>query len=319
MIENAPMVPLLELADPAVWIGLACVAAFILVSSLVVVFHPRLRERRRVREAILSWWPVTVVGALATLLGPRSAALVLGLVSAGLVREGLALLNLPPAVHRDHLRLGLATAVIVHAMMLVDGGLATTLAFAAAFMALPLLQLVRHGSDDFIRRAGGSAWVIAASVGLFSFIARILVDGDGGPHGRPGVGYAFLVLVMMADALQYIGGKLLGRRPLVPRVSPAKTWEGLLFGVFGCTMLGSSIAPIYLGVPALVGAAIGALTCVLGLCGDLIVSGWKRDAGVKDSGSLLPGQGGLLDRGDSLLFVAPWFYLLVATRIGGVP
>lgn len=306
---------LLEPAAPGVWIGIGWVAAFILASSLVAALHPRLRDNQRVKAAIFSWWPVMLVFGLATLLGPLLAAVVLGVISVGLVREGIGLLGLTPEARRLHVRLGGLAAIAVHALVLVDGALATTVALAAAFAAAPVLHLLRCGPEGFVRAAGGAAWVIAATVGLFSFAARTLVDGAG-PLGGPGAGYLFFLLVMMADATQFIGGKAFGRRPLAPRVSPRKTWEGLLFGLFVCTALGGQLAPVYLGLGAAAGAAIGAATCLLGLAGDLVVSGWKRDAGVKDAGNLLPGQGGLLDRCDSVLFVAPWFYLLVVAPIG---
>lgn len=311
--------PLLEPAALPVWIGFAWVAAFILAASLIATFHPRLRDKPSVRAAIYSWWPVMFAGSLATLLGPLAAVVVLGLVSAGLVREGLGVLGLAPAARRLHLRLGVAAAVLVHALVLVDGALATTAAFALALAVGPVLHLLACGPEGFVRAAGGAAWVLAATVGMFSFAARTLVDAGGGPFAGPGAGFVFLLLVMMADAIQFFGGKLFGRRPLAPRVSPRKTWEGLLFGVFVCTCLGGHVAPIYLGIGAAAGAALGAAICVLGLCGDLVVSGWKRDAGVKDTGAVLPGMGGLLDRCDSVLFVAPWYFLLVVTKIGAVP
>lgn len=310
--------PWIEFAAPTVWIGVCGIVAFMGVSSLFVLMHPRLRGNRKVKDAIFSWWPVMFVASLAALLGPLMTALVLALVSVGLVREGIGLLGLPAAAHRLHVGLGALAAIVVHALVLVDGALATTVALAIALAVAPVLHLLSFGPDGFVRAAGGAAWVLAATVGLFSFAARTLIEG-GGPFGGPGAGYVFFVLVMMADALQFLGGKLFGRRPLVPRVSPRKTWEGFLFGMFACTAIGMQIAPIFLGVSAGAGALLGALTCVLGLVGDLVVSGWKRDAGVKDAGNLLPGQGGLLDRCDSVLFVAPWYFLLVATRLGGVP
>lgn len=301
-----------EFAPPGVWIGLGWVIAFLGASSLFVSLHPRLRAHAKVRAAILSWWPVMFVASLAVLLGPAMTAVVLAMVSAALVREGIRLLALPEPQRRLHVWIGGAAAVLVHGLALVDGSLATTLGFAAALAVAPVLHLLVFGTDNFVRAAGGSLWVLAAAVGMFSFAARTAL-------ADPSAAFVFFLLVMMSDALQFLGGKLFGRRPLVPRVSPRKTWEGLLFGVFACATLGGQIAPVYLGLAPALGFALGAGLCVLGLLGDLVVSAWKRDAGVKDSGDVLPGQGGLLDRCDSLIFAAPWFYLLVTARIGAVP
>lgn len=307
---------LLEVAAAEVWIGVGWVVAFLAASSLTVRVHPRLREKLKVRAAIDSWWPVMLVTSLATLLGPLAAALVLGAVSAGLVREGLGLLALPEAVRRTHLGIGATAALVVHGLLLVDGELATRAGLAAALAVVPAVHVLVFGTENFVRAAGGAAWVIAACVGLFSCVGRTLVGTTGGPYEGPGAGFVFFALVMMADATQFAGGKIFGRRPLAPRVSPRKTREGLLFGLFVVTTLGGQLGPAYLGTSAAAGAALGAGLCLLGLCGDLVVSGWKRDAGVKDSGALLPGQGGLLDRCDSLIFAAPWYYALVASQVG---
>ncbi len=195
------------------------------------------------------------------------------------------------------------------------GALATTLAVALPMLVVPALQLGLEGSDGFVRSAGGAQWVLLSTVGMFSFCAR-LVTGEGvSGHGGQGAGYVFFVLVMMSDATQWVGGKLLGRHALIPRVSPRKTWEGFLFGVAACALVGAAMAPSLMGASRALGAALGASVVSLGLLGDLIASGWKRDAGVKDSGAVIPGQGGLLDRSDSILFVAPWFYAFVVASL----
>ncbi len=310
------MSPLFEVAAPEVWVGYGLVVAFVAVSSAVVVLHPRLRGRPRVRGAVLSWWPVSFVAALATLCGSLMSALVLAIVSAALAREALRLLRLPGPRARLHVRVAAAAAIVSHALVLVDGAWATTVALAVALAVAPVLHLMAFGASDFVREAGGAAWVTAAAVGLFSFVARTEIV-VGGPFGGPGAAFVFFVLVMMSDAMQYVGGKLFGRHVLLSRVSPGKTWEGLLFGLFVCTTLGACVTPRYLGLAPGWGAGLGAAICLLGLCGDLVASAWKRDAGVKDSSDLLPGQGGLLDRCDSVLFAAPWYYLLVASRLGG--
>lgn len=304
---------LIHVAPWPLWIALAWVYGFIAVSSLVAMAIPKVRRSPALRAPVLGWWPVSFVGTLAVYFGPLPSVVVLAAVSVGVFREALALVALPPRLHRAVWAFGVALAVAVHALMLVDGALATTLAVALPMLVVPALQLGLEGSDGFVRSAGGAQWVMLSTVGMFSFCAR-LVTGDGGSaHGGQGAGFVFFVLVMMADATQWVGGKLLGRHPLIPRVSPKKTWEGFLFGVAACALVGASMAPSLMGASRALGAALGASVVTLGLLGDLIASGWKRDAGVKDSGAVIPGQGGLLDRCDSILFVAPWFYALVVS------
>ena len=119
-----------------------------------------------------------------------------------------------------------------------------------------------------------------------------------------------LVVVWATDVCAYLVGRSLGGPKLAPRVSPGKTWSGLLGGVAGASALGG-LAALVLGVGGWLAAVLGGALAVVGQAGDLFESALKRRAGVKDSGRLIPGHGGLLDRIDGLLFAAPAFAGLV--------
>jgi phosphatidate cytidylyltransferase len=128
-------------------------------------------------------------------------------------------------------------------------------------------------------------------------------------------GYTIVSLfasIWVCDTAAYFGGLTFGRHRLFERVSPKKSWEGAIFGFFGAllTMLvARSTVLDYLRMQDAV--VIGALVGVFGQLGDLIESRFKRDAGVKDSSAIIPGHGGVYDRFDSLVFVAPIVYLYV--------
>ncbi len=116
-----------------------------------------------------------------------------------------------------------------------------------------------------------------------------------------------LLLVWACDSFAYYFGRRFGRHALAPVVSPKKTWEGSIAGFAGATIFGA-VAGTWWFLPELgpaMGAAAGALASTAGQLGDLVESLWKRGAGVKDSGTFLPGHGGFYDRIDSLLFAAP--------------
>lgn len=118
-----------------------------------------------------------------------------------------------------------------------------------------------------------------------------------------------LAVVMVADTVAFFVGHALGRRPLAPGLSPAKTVEGALGGLCGGAVGALAVRRLGLpAVPALDAAALGVVAAALGVCGDLVESRVKRWAGTKDSGSLFPGHGGVLDRLDSLLLAGPALY-----------
>jgi phosphatidate cytidylyltransferase len=121
----------------------------------------------------------------------------------------------------------------------------------------------------------------------------------------------FLTIVI-SDSAQYYGGRLTGRRPLSPTISPKKTVEGAIAGVMAAMIATPVLAAwIFPGRPIWAGALLGLLLALTGIAGDLFESLLKRSAGVKDSSGLIPGHGGMLDRIDSLLFAGPVYYLFL--------
>jgi phosphatidate cytidylyltransferase len=121
-----------------------------------------------------------------------------------------------------------------------------------------------------------------------------------------------IATVAVSDTAQYYAGRTFGRRPLAPRRSPNKTVEGALGGFIvapvALVVAGGSWLP---GIPPLRLALLGVLLVAAGMIGDLFESMLKRAAGMKDSGALIPGHGGVLDRIDALLFAAPVFYFFI--------
>ncbi len=143
----------------------------------------------------------------------------------------------------------------------------------------------------------------------------LLFRPDPGPAWNPRPGHevlAVLLVVWASDSCAYFAGKALGRHRLLPRLSPGKTLEGFIAGLAGPVLLMLLAGPALLpGRSGAFCAAAGVLLAVAGMAGDLFESLLKRSAGVKDSSTLLPGHGGVLDRIDSLLTAFPVWYLLV--------
>jgi phosphatidate cytidylyltransferase len=128
-----------------------------------------------------------------------------------------------------------------------------------------------------------------------------------------------LILVWSTDTFAYYTGKSIGKKPLAPKVSPKKTWEGAIGGVAGAFLVAIVLKLLVLDFLLWADVAIIALiTGIVSQLGDLAESRLKRSAGVKDSGTILPGHGGVLDRLDALIVAVPlvYLYLLAAGRIG---
>jgi phosphatidate cytidylyltransferase len=131
---------------------------------------------------------------------------------------------------------------------------------------------------------------------------------------EPGAAWLITTLLVIwgQDACAYFAGRRFGRHRMTPGLSPKKTWEGAVGGFLGAVLLG--VAAVYLfGLPIspLAGALLGAVAGVVGPLGDLAESLIKRQVGLKDAGSIIPGHGGILDRIDSLLFAAPVLFYLI--------
>ena len=123
---------------------------------------------------------------------------------------------------------------------------------------------------------------------------------------------SLLASIWVCDTAAYFGGLTFGRHRLFERVSPKKSWEGAIFGFFGALLAMIAARSLVLDYLRLQDAVIiGAIVGVFGQIGDLVESRFKRDAGVKDSSALIPGHGGVYDRFDSLVFVAPIVYLYI--------
>lgn len=282
----------------------------LMLASAIVRLHPVLRPQVKVRQAVESWFPVVAVAALASLLGSGLTWLVFAALSAVLLREGLRLLPLTPPQRRVHGALAFALALAGQALVAMGlCGVAVGAGLVYVLLLMAPLHMLRWGPEQFIARVGGLTLVLLACVVSLLFVGMSLTQAaPQRPFGAQGQGCFLFVLVIVSDAMQYVGGKRWGRHALVPAISPGKTWEGLGFALLVCTGLGAVLGPWLLGTALPLAAALAAAMVLLGLIGDLLVSCWKRDVGVKDTGAMLPGQGGVLDRCDSLLFVAPWFW-----------
>ncbi|WP_207885809.1 phosphatidate cytidylyltransferase [Pseudomonas sp. 30_B] len=261
---------------------------------------------------INAWWVMVAVIGGAFALGQWAVILLFYGVSFYALREFLTLM---PTRRSDYPALVAAFYFVLPMQYLLIGikwyGLFSIFIPVYMFLLLPILASLGGDSKHFLERASKVQWGLMLAVFCISFVPALLTLDIAGYEGRNLLLIAFLVIVVqLSDVLQYVCGKLFGKRRIAPNLSPSKTVEGFVGGVALATLIGGSlwwITPFKPWQALLIALMIN----ILGFFGGLVMSAIKRDRGVKDWGHMIEGHGGMLDRLDSVCFAAPVFFHFV--------
>lgn len=289
------------------WLFLGVQALFLVGLGLIFLIQRRLPdlEARRQLWRKFFWYVVIVNGCLILLvLGPP--ALTLGVMGLNwhLWQEFRQALKQRQEPLLERLGLLAVLGLPVLATWF------TPIAMAGGGVVMLLLVLVAPLLGDDPRRALASRSNTWLGIGYLGFLPALLLLIWRCPNGAHHLAFLY-VLVTVNDGFAEVWGRLLGRRPLCPSLSPGKTWGGAVGGgltTLGCAWLFRFLVP-ELNVGQLLGA--GVVVAGAGLAGDLVASALKRDLGLKDFGARFPGHGGWLDRFDSLLVAGGAYYLLL--------
>ncbi len=262
-------------------------------------------------QRINAWWVMVILIGIAFLFGRIGVIVLFAFASFTALREFITLTD---TRRGDHYALVAAFFVIlpVQYWLIADEwyGLYSIFIPVYAFLFMPIIAALRSDTTRFMERVAVTQWGLMLAVFCVSHVPALLTLDIAGFEGRNLLLIAFLVLVVQSsDVLQYIWGKLLGRRKIAPELSPSKTWEGFLGGVGSATLLGAALWWITPFSPFEAGLMALAVT-LMGFFGGLVMSAIKRDRGVKDWGHMIEGHGGMLDRLDSVIFAAPVFFHL---------
>ena len=300
------------LPEPVVF-ATAGVWALLVIASLIV-WGLRLRgPADRYHELVQrteSWWWMIGAFTFAIAVNQTVAIVFLAFISYLALKEYLSLIP-TRRIDRGLLLFAYLAIPIQYYWAATDWyGMFIVFVPVWLFLFFPALMALRGDTQGFLRAVGTLSWGLMLTVFALSHLAMLLVSGEVDNPVAGGVGLLFFVVVLAQfnDVAQYTWGKLIGRHKVTPKVSPKKTWEGLIGGVLTTTAvaacLGPYLTPMDVAWSALAGAVIG----VAGFLGDITISAVKRDLGVKDTGGLIPGHGGILDRVDSLTYAAPAFF-----------
>lgn len=282
----------------------ATAAIFALRRALPAATYAELVQR------IQSWWVMVAVFTAAITVSDTLSLVFFAFVSFMALKEYFSMI---PTRRVDRRVLFWAYLTIPFQYLLVGiqwYGLFLVLVPVFAFLFLPMRMVLAGETRHFLRSAATVQWGLMAMVFGISHLAYLLALPDDANPGAGGAGLVLFVvaLTQLGDVAQYLFGTLFGRKKILPSVSPNKTLEGFVGGAATTILLAGLAGPWLTPLAFYEALAAGALIGVGGFVGDVTISALKRDLGVKDTGSLLPGHGGVLDRIDSLIFIAPLFF-----------
>ena len=264
------------------------------------------RAGRNLPVAIIT--ALLLAGVLITTLvlsRPVFVAFLLGIVTLALL-ELLAVLRARATRPARPVVLAMGALLVVGAYL--EGPAALSLGLLVTILASFGWYLVDRGRTEVTRNVAATVFAVVYVPFMAAHLS--LVVGRADHYVGAVIGYAALVVIY--DTAAYATGATLGRRPIAPQVSPNKSWEGAIGASVACLAAGAFLLPLWEPWTLASGLVLAGATCVVAPLGDLSESMLKRDLAVKDMGSILPGHGGVLDRVDALLFMAPVLYYVLA-------
>jgi len=310
-----------------VLVGLVAALVAGTVIRLTLLRGQDAETRRRKIGSLIAWWILAVVFGVASLLGPVAGIILIGMISGLGLREFLQITD--DRFHEKPLRVVAYLALPVHYLFILLHCYEAFWMFipAVVFLLLPLKLILTGQTEGYIQKASTVTWGLILTVYAFSHAALLLTFSEtiNPAGGAVGLFLYLVILTELNDIAQALWGRKFGRHKVIPSVSPGKSWEGLLLGILTTVIAAILLSPLLTplsgevnslqdltrGTSLLRPSLAGLLIATGGFFGDLNMSAVKRDLGIKDAGHLIPGQGGVLDRIDSLTYTAPLFFYYI--------
>lgn len=298
---------------PTVLWSLVGLYGILVAATAIHFFLKKTRPDSNFREIglrIRSWWVMVSIFTLAMLLSRNVSLFFFAFISFLALKEYLSII---PTRRADRRVLFWAYLAIPFQYYWAGSGwygMFIIFIPVYVFLFLPLCMVIIGETRNFLRSAGTLHWGLMTMVFSISHVAYLLVLPQSGNPGSGGAGLLlFLVFLTQSnDVSQFLWGKSFGKRKIVPSVSPNKTLEGFIGGVGTTTVFAVLLSGLLTPFSFPIAIVAGILISTAGFVGDVTISAIKRDIGIKDSGNLLPGHGGILDRIDSLTYTAPLFF-----------
>ena len=292
------------------------IVTLLAVATLVILALKKRLPGNDYSELVLrirTWWAIVAIFAFAILMGRIAAIILLAFVSFLAFKEYISMI---PIRRSDrHVVFWAYLSIPLQYYWICKGWYWLFIAFipVLVFLLLPFCMAVIGETKGYLHATGTLHWGLMITVFALSHAACLLAlqTGTGRPAGGEGMLLYLVFLTQFNDISQYFWGKLLGRHKVIPLVSPNKTYEGLLGGVITTLLLAFPLAQVLTPLTPIEAVIAGLIIGIGGFIGDINISAIKRDLGIRESGRLLPGHGGVLDRVDSLICTAPLFFHFV--------
>lgn len=267
------------------------------------------KDYSELRLRITSWWWIIGLLFIFLALSANAAVAFFGFISFLALKEFLSIVPTRQADRRVVFWAYVAIPLQYYWVAIGWYGMFIIFIPVYMFLFIPMRMVLKGETEGFIKAAGILHWAVMLTVFSVSHIAYLLVLPEkNASAGNVGLVIYLLFMTQFNDVSQYIWGKLLGKHKIIPRVSPNKTWEGFMGGLLTITLVAGLTGPLLTPLSNIEGLLAGAIISASGFIGDVVISSVKRDLRIKDSGQLIPGHGGILDRMDSLIYTSPLFF-----------
>lgn len=290
--------------------GIVSLLTIATITVRLLAWKNTTKDYTELKQRVHSWWIIASVFIVALLVNRTFVIVLFAIVSFLALKEYLSLVPTRRVDRRVLFWAYLAIPIQYYWILGDRYGMFLIFVPVYVLLFLPMRMVMLEETKGFLKAVGTLHWGLMLTVFCLSHVAYLLaLPAAGNPNGG-GNGLLLYLLLLTAfnDIAQYIWGKNFGRHPIVPNVSPNKTWAGFLGGVFTTTTLATLLHQWLTPFDLIHAIGAGLLIGATGFVGDVTISALKRDLGVKDSGNLLPGHGGILDRVDSLTYTAPLFF-----------
>jgi phosphatidate cytidylyltransferase len=285
------------------------------VASLLFFIIGKINPNANLKELktrTKSWWIMALLFIITTVFSTKISYFAIAFLSFMAFRELYSILGFRQS-DRYAIFWALLTIPVQYLLAYV-GWYGAFIIFipVVAFLLLPLRFVLKGDTAGIVKSMATLQWILMLTVFGISHLAYLLSlpDIEGFKAGGRGLLLFVVFLTEINDVMQFTWGKLLGKHKIIPKISPNKTWEGFIGGIVSTTIIGYFLV-FLTPMNTWQVIVVSFLVANAGFVGDIVMSAIKRDICVKDTGTSIPGHGGILDRIDSLAYTAPAFFHLI--------